>query len=259
MKFLYFVLFATIALFACNSSSTESKKETEEEKVRTVKESNSLRSLTIINPVRVATSKRYDVSVNNRDTTFTLYNGYIYEFNEKGNYTSIKHFMIEGNITNETKYYYDEDENLIKKETFDQDGKLLSYSIAEETDSLNVIKMKLFGKDNEFIADSYIFEDENGNVIKDITQGTEQYFAYDEFNDLVEYRMVMTNYNVDSRFVYEYKEDDLPISTTNFDKDGNIISKLTHVYEFDKKGNWIKKYSYNGKELVELETREYSY
>jgi hypothetical protein len=82
-------------------------------------------------------------------------------------------------------------------------------------------------------------------------------FVFDEENRLTEY--VLVTGPINSRFVYEYKNMDLPKKTLLYNSDKKLVSETTHEYIHDKHGNFIQMNNYENGVLKSIEKRKIVY
>ena len=118
-------------------------------------------------------------------------------------------------VTYNTKYHYDDKNNLIRTEKY-QHSKLVSYKMYAYDASGNRIKYELFvGRSREQYADySY---DSNGRLVKEVKNGSEVLtYSYDSEGRLVR---KINNISSSFKYVHEYKYDSI----------GNVVEET--VYE----------------------------
>lgn len=188
--------------------------------------------------------------------------------NDEKNTTEIL-YNKEGDIIRKTEKVFDENKKLITRNVQDR-GKLIfveqnSYDekgnlsenlidnrkterkkreIKRYNDLDQVVEHSIYFKDNhtiEYIFSQSFFEyDEKGNVIKN------QKISYEEDGSI----------DYTNTYIYKYDEQNNVVEECEYNKEGEIYCKIT--YEYDERGNEIKKIKQRGDELVVTEhTIEY--
>lgn len=185
-----------------------------------------------------------------------------YDLNEMGELSSEK--VLAG-----------ENQNYWTRRTYNQRGQLLAvraYDTADQTlwftkytyDKKDRPKvMKSFRGDSSFVGQTLYEYDGKGNLIEEnvyegeVVKNKIKYTYYNKnLRDKTVYYWDPNDkyYKIDNKYVYGY------------DKDGNIISLKTHKgdsytykYEFDSKGNWIRKTVSNQGQPTQVIVRKIEY
>jgi hypothetical protein len=259
MKMISFILFGLIIL-----SCTPTKKKNDlsemnlKGKVKTIKET----SFNATDKFGVITKGSRSEKSNSKYDTYTI-------FNNKGN-------IVEENIYRSVDYLcykiiYNYDNYGLKKEklTYYLDGKLREKEIYEYDSEGKIILEKTYNSEGKYTY-RCDFKYENGNVIE--TKMFEfEYYAnsfnyngkytsnYDEYNNLVE----INSYDFNNKLMYKrfYKYDNkLNIIEESYnDVQESDIRTTTYQFEFDSKGNWIRRIDFSNTIPEYIVEREIEY
>ncbi len=213
------------------------------------------------------------------------------KFNTYGNLIEWKQFRVDSSIAYFENYFYNENQQLIKKLVEDGTHTFLYDSRGNKTneqvlfkDSVTIISQKKYKYDSKdrVISSTYyplrspssekVFSYDNKNRIIELVIKNSSGFYQTKFKhtDTTERRTDFSKKNKDDKYPATPSIDQV----STYDKNGNIISiksKMTteyddsvseskFEYELDAKGNWIKKNQINskGKPLL-LESRILEY
>jgi hypothetical protein len=165
-----------------------------------------------------------------------------------------------GTISN-YKYYYDSKKMLIKKEEF-KSNSIISIETYKYDNQNNIIE-SVYKKGSYIEKHNYEFD--SNNLLKkyewsDNEEGTAEITTYKYLNNLkILEHWVDFEEGVPVGYIDDKFDNGNIIETTEVDADGTITLKELCKYEFDKKGNWIKKIiDYNGKYyIIEREIEYY--
>ena len=162
--------------------------------------------------------------------------------------------------------YYNQGGNLTKAESYDYKGNLGEITVYGYIDGARVSKSKSI--EREYNPPPIVIASPPGAVQpkSDSRYSTKYTYRYDDQKRLVEKNWIMSNGVTASRDVYKYSGNQLEMlgysgdgslnrhSVTILDdkgneveetefgaKDGSVRNKYSYSYEFDAKGNWIKR------------------
>jgi hypothetical protein len=181
-----------------------------------------------------------------------------YTYDDYGNETELTEYNIKHGVMDfHTVSYYDSSHHLLSKCTIGRRGDTSSVNIYEHG---NMVKRTTYG--TWAIETREYKYNEQGHAISEdyyATGGEEPYFyknSYDENGRKV--REEYSHVRKDSVTL-----DNPAITTFTYDRYGNTTSlgdndvRSTFWYEYDKHGNWIKKYSVYDGHYIELREIEY--
>lgn len=141
-----------------------------------------------------------------------------------------------------TSYVYNSDKLKIKEILFDANDKLVYTATFEYED--NRIALEIYrNEQNEVVRKSTFAYDDNGNIIfqsklENNTPEVIEQNTYNENNQLVE-QIVSENGTLIWQQNYSYDKNGKVIESMSFDRIKR--ESISYQYEFDNKGNWIKR------------------
>ena len=183
----------------------------------------------------------------------------------------IKTFNEKGNILEENGCWPDRNDNLKNTCIYDHNEELLGVICYIDIDKINGTDYKIYF--------ATIYKNDNiGNKIeeKNYNQGTKlnsiSTFKYDEKGNCIEDSAYSPNGSLNSYSIYQYDDKGNKIKENDYKSDGTLKSKsgfkydnygnnieyvsykldgiidhkTVYSYEFDAKGSWIKKFTYDG-------------
>lgn len=177
-----------------------------------------------------------------------------YEYDVYGNMTAMN---TDGRFSSRTeyKYEYDENGNIAKCVTLDEDGLIVNISTYEYDAAGNQIKR---GYKNESLGSEgeEISEYDTDNNLMKITDYDEdgtikEIYLYEYDNDML---IKFGSYNADGSLnwdsIYEYDSDGRAIKEVGSISIDGVIYSSKGEHEYDADGNLIKTYFYDGDELA---------
>jgi hypothetical protein len=165
--------------------------------------------------------------------------------------------------------YYNERENLTKRESYDYKGNLSDITVYGYLDGARVSSRKSI--EHEYNPPPMMIASPSSEARpkSDPRYSNKFTFQYDDQKRLIEKSWLMNNGQLSIRYVYKYsgnpanQRDELVYSAdgslnqrylsilddkgneveqTSFEtRDGSVRAKYSYVYEFDAQGNWIKR------------------
>ena len=257
--FLFLIIFSGCS---ANHSSNENREKILEGRVRTVTEK------------AFSAKEKFGEVLKDYETVIPriyLYDiGFLYFFSDhlirqnydkKGQVISMDFYDTDGDLTYHVNVLY-EDGRRVKDNLYDSDGDLVAF-VSYTYD--------IHGKMNQQI----VFHDE-GKEFRSVSS------EYDEQERLISNTFLAAGSNFQSRFQHEYEKSTRRKSTIIHTKDGDetiltysyyendfikqveykygwSVGLIEFVYEFDKKGNWIKKIIYEDGDADTIVEREIEY
>lgn len=267
MKYLFSLLVALSAALGSNAQNiTDWKKEKLKGKVK---------SFTLLENYRYK-----------KDDKFTewgiLYNKK-YSFDNTGRYTEYTELTPKGDLSYKIKYVYNAKEKTATVSYFNKEEKPTTKQIWTYNNSGQLTQMQYYSKENKadwryiytyntngnrvmmesykpdstlYSKTTYTFDDkgnETGYLLqtKGYANSSEKY-TWDNNGNKTEERWLDGKNEITFRHVYVYDDNGNVIDEQVFKgQDKNFLSKATYKYEYDAKGNWIKrtKFSTDGIEF----------
>ncbi|MBC7525279.1 MAG: hypothetical protein H7239_12680 [Flavobacterium sp.] len=189
-------------------------------------------------------------------------------FNQKGNITNRLYSDLNNHITGETKYFYDNDNRIIKKNdgnivrniTYDLKNnkyvEIKKYPWDEKTINYidknnNIIKIDMFEK-NILIQRSCMIYNSDDKKISEKIYGTankgelsyDYIYKYDNKNNLIS---ESNKLDIKNEQNYNYNENGDVIEWCYSNSPLRELLFGTYTYKYDEKGNWIERIYYLGK------------
>lgn len=173
--------------------------------------------------------------------------GYRFEIinDQDGNKLEERDFGLDNKLSSIVKYTYDDNWNLIEENSYNDDGSLFRRHKYEIDNKGNVIKS------NEY--------DQAGILI------TSNIYTYDENNNKVEWAEYDSNGKLEIKSNYKYdKQNNIIEINTDFPELENSFGRIGttyYNYEYDKRGNWIKRIEFvgTGKKAKKITYRTITY
>lgn len=214
------------------------------------------------------------------------------EFNKDGWYSKISQFTIFGELLDYTVFKYDKENLMVERKTFndmdslvvimkveydekgrpvntlhqDGEGYLTSREVIEYNDENLIETQSVYNKDNVLIRKKQQYLDRRG-----LPKETK---IFNEKNEVVNHRKETFGDNrlLDQFTVLSSNGEEVMLVKLSYDPAGNVVSQealdmaamepylpVTYQYEFDEKGNWIRRIQFLGDEPLYVVQREIEY
>jgi len=177
----------------------------------------------------------------------------INEYYPNGNIKKWKHFSERRQITNETFYYYNNKELLIKSENF-ENNILNNYTIIEYLDNHKV----LFYYDSNHVNIQKTIQNENSEEIHYLNEGKINVKAIISTNNGLRSFYKYINDNDIEYIVYEYNKNKDLISENIYINDF-LDEIIEYKYKYDVNNNYIERIKYVNNIPKYIVTRKISY
>lgn len=172
-------------------------------------------------------------------------------------------------LSSKKKFIYDENNNLIEKNTYLPDGFLFEKIIYDYDKSDNNIESKCYKYDFEgkeviqfMFKDKY---DKKGNKIESIhydNLGNKEYteiYKYDEKGNMIEEVSDFLKDKLPPKKLYTYDNKKNFLNIKHYNSKDVLVDEETYKYKFDKIGNWIIKIHFINAKPDFIEERKISY
>lgn len=169
-----------------------------------------------------------------------------YEYDKKGNLIKENIFLREETIQFVTSYRYDEKNRKIEETSHDGKGNFI-YRTNFEFNGDKLASVETIDSDEKTLVkiDKYTY-DNNGNRVKEYSFRTAdkletvEDYTYNENNKRTSWVLTQNN-ELKAKITFSYDEKgNLTESITSDSKD-NQLEAVSYAYEYDTKGNWVKK------------------
>ena len=193
------------------------------------------------------------------------YSNYTFKYDDKGNRMEENYYNADGILSGKVNYNYDDKGNRIEENYYNADGILSGKNTYKYDDKGNQIEGNNYKVDGSGLdlhlrlSGKYTYKyDKKGNQIENnkfnadgILFGKYTYRYDDKGNEIEK-----NDYNADGSLYHK--------ETYKYDDKGNKIevngySNYTYKYEFDAKGNWIKKITFKNQIPENILERIYQY
>ena len=174
-------------------------------------------------------------------------------FNKDGNLVELNRFKPNGNLEYKSISKYDNRGNRMGSFIYNSDGSIRSKIISKFDDKGNNIEEFIYNSDGSLDKKQIRKFDDKGNYIESVMIGSDGVlrlkltFKYDDKGNTIG----ISNFNSDGilKFKSTYIPDDRgnDIEKYVYNSNGSLIHKSVYNYEFDKHGNWIKRFEYKQK------------
>jgi hypothetical protein len=159
----------------------------------------------------------------------TLYNTYVYEYDDNGNLIESTKKSDDGSIISKFTYKYDDKGNQIEENRYNKDGESVRSKVCKYDDNGNLIeKNDRFGPRGHHQVEVYKY-DTKGNIVE----------TYETIiDDTIEHSVKKNTYT----FLYDDKGNRIEIN--EYDREGKLTERITN--KFDDKKNIIEEAYYIG-------------
>lgn len=186
-----------------------------------------------------------------------------YVYDAKGNLTEENLFMKSEVVQYKKLYAYDRDNRKVSESTYDKDGKLM-YKTLYGYDGDNLVSVETINENGEpGDVEKYSYDDK-GNLTMEYefssfnnSESTEE-IIYDDKGNKIK-RIITRDKKPVAVVSYAYDEHDNLIKTEVQDNQNNFTESRSYRYEYDKKGNWIKRLSFINDEPKYVIERQIKY
>ncbi len=169
-----------------------------------------------------------------------LYRKYTYKYDQHGNRVEEVLFNPNGDENYKIQQVFDSIGNKTGAKQTNTKGQIEdNFSFAYFSNGLQSESIS-YNEDSSIFYDSHLEYDQSGNLLKESTM-----MPSDDSS------ITVTSYTYDA-----YSN---PTNTTWHNSDGSVSSSFSYVYEYDAKGNWIKKTFFIFEKITTIQTREISY
>lgn len=180
------------------------------------------------------------------------------KYDERGN--EIESFAYDAIGTLRWKIEFDIDGKKIKKSEYANDGSWkMKYTYKYDKQG-NETEINAYDSEGNLRWKETFTYNDDGNIVEWNQGGGLKYnYKYDERGNHIEW--ICTNIEGKLKWKAKYKYDDKGNKTelNARDPNGELILKDTHMYEFDEKGNWIRRISFLDKSRTEITERVIEY
>lgn len=257
-----------IVLFISTSSCSLNKKDNDwaEENLR-----GKVKSLSEIS--YKAVEKFGEIKTGNRERDSWSENDRLIIFDQKGNKIEENIYASDGNLRKKYTFEYDNLGNLSKKNRYNFDGSLYEKHTYEYDDKGNLVIDNSYWSDGSLKIKLTYKYDNIGNVIKEQkyrSDGTllKKYrYQYDNKGNLVKKNrhesdgIIIIRPSQTTIWMWTYKYDDKGniIEVKEYDSVGNLDNVKNFKYEYDSKGNWVKRIDFINEKPKYILIREHKY
>jgi len=195
----------------------------------------------------------------NQDTP----NGKItYIYDRKGNLKGENIYLDSEYVQAKNLFQYDSQNRKIAETSYSKDKVL--YTTEYEYSGKNLIRKETKDADGKLLSSEKTAYDEKGNPVARYSYDsydnaeTKDEFIYDKNNNLIQWNLARNNAK-EMQVDYTYDGHNNITATKAINGKGEIMDDHTYTYEYDKEGNWTKKIiSVNGKPAIITE-RTFTY
>jgi len=243
MKKHFYILIAVFSIVGCSSVQTLTIQEDDRTQMNLAGEVKSVES-ELYNLIPEKDTFRIGEKING----LSIDRNSLIKFNEKGNITSSKEFLSNGDVSEETIYTYDKTNRLVHRREIDNYGKGSFYDYNFSFNSVDSI-IKVVISNPEFERIHQINRDDKNRIIESKIIQNDTVIAiytrgYDENGNIIEEK--------------EYRKDNIPVKITSRTFDRRNLKQSEQITEYNKWDtvSYQRKYSYDS-DLNLVEETEY--
>lgn len=199
----------------------------------------------------VKSMKEYGSTVDPRDKMFSVpedSNYELFEFSKDGKITNRATCKSDGKKISIAQYTYDQDGHRTSLTWLLKDTVFTKYTYAYQDN--DVIEWYEEGKGQNKQKTQYIY-DKDGRMVEEnlYSGGGGLHYKlkkeYDSKGNLITLTQYDSNNKYESKYTYTYDNHRNPHTETYSSADGFMNGTTSYAYEYDKKGNWIKRVKYD--------------
>ncbi|MFH1118560.1 MAG: hypothetical protein V1775_01970 [Bacteroidota bacterium] len=169
----------------------------------------------------------------------TIDKRFVYTYNEKGNRQELNVFSADNLLTLKVIYQYDLQGNLLEDISYDGTGQIGKKIVYLYDEYGNVMEENIYNPDGVLRQKyRYNYSNENNRTETSLHKGSGE---------------------LERRITYKRDEKGNETEENTFSFDGSLLFSSTNLYEYDKKGNWIKKTNYSNNKPVSITERKILY
>lgn len=194
-----------------------------------------------------------------------LLNSFINLYDSKGFKTEDIKLNSEGKLDKRYAYFYNEN-NSRKATHIYTIGSYLEYKIVYLYDEAgNLIQDVSYDNNNNKLKTFKYSYDGAGYLIEDISfdkdENLQKKFNYTNNNlgQKIKTQIYNSKGELERTITFEYDKNSNLIEEKNFSNDGNLLFTNSFIYEYDKTGNWIKKFHLRNGEADKITIRNITY
>lgn len=246
----------------------------------------------------VAKDKFGEIIQGQRVTDLSLQNLVLLKFDNEGNIVERNEYNIDGSLSNKYIVKCESKENTIEKSLYYPNGSLLGKFIIKFDSHRNIVETDAYQPDGKIVVRSNFKYDENSNQIEKISEqfddGFKQrtYNKYDIKGNIIDSKTESYQKN-DSRgwfcishetkkyddkgnnieivilncvngamirkTIQKFDDKGSIIEENNYNVDGGLMYKYIYKFDYDKKGNWIKKIDFENEIPAYITIRQIEY
>jgi hypothetical protein len=165
----------------------------------------------------------------------------------------------------ESKFKYDENRNVIESNVYNSDGSLDGMTAYKYDDSGNEIESSTYNSGGYLESKTNSKYDDSGNEIESSTYNSggrlqfKNTYKYDGRGNNIETNDYQADGSLEYKDTRKFDENGNVIESNVYNSDGSLDGKSTFSYDFDNKGNWIKKIQFRNEIAEYIIEREYEY
>ncbi|MFA7066239.1 MAG: hypothetical protein WC199_05595 [Dysgonamonadaceae bacterium] len=169
----------------------------------------------------------------------------IFKYDNNGNMIEENYFSSGGSPDSKYLYKFDDNGNMIEKYSAYNDQVLYRERLYIYDDNGKMIEEQYFRRSvDRFHMKTLYKYSNNGKMIEESVFNSDESpsrkFIYNENGNIIEYYYYNSE-GFDSKNLYKYDTNGNKIEENQFNSDGNLEWQRLYKYEYDYKGNWIKK------------------
>jgi len=191
----------------------------------------------------------------------------VFKYDANGNMKELSNYKADGKINSTIRSTYDASGKLIKEETLLGNGTVdLVSAIKTDAKGNKIEQQDVRPMGNILFNYKYYYKyDEKGQQTERIAyrgNGTFLFryiFKYDDNGNKTEWIQEGSDSSVVGKVVYKYNEKNNLAEETEYRGNGSVKAMYTYTYEFDKKGNWIRRKKMLDGKVAEIKERNIQY
>lgn len=187
----------------------------------------------------------------------------IYTYNNVGNNTEINEYISDGSLVIKMIFKYDKKGNIIESNTYNSDGKtIIGETTYKYDDKGNEIENKAYSINGDLFTKG--LTEYYGSTVENYTYGqhgdlySKITYIIDDDGNNIEWKMENPDGSLNNRITSKYDDGNL-IESNHYNSDSSLKTKMIFKYNFDEKGNWIKKIDFDNEIPKYILERKYEY
>ena len=194
------------------------------------------------------------------DSKGDLSRKFVSTYDDNGNWIEESDYDGDGSLNEKTVLKYDDNGYCIETNVYDGDGTLSQKTTQKRDNRGNCIEASNYDADGNFVGKGIFKYDDNNHCIEDATYDADGNLSYTLVYKYDDNGNKLEDSRYDGRrFFFKYDDKGNRVEERIHAPDGSLSKITVFRYNFDRKGNWVVKTTYENDIPKEIEERSIKY